>query len=191
MGKKSSQRKGAVAVFGVIALAYLANFGIGSLPDGSPWQYTAGGSFLVATGAAWIWLAGRPTTLRLDRARNTCRLSTPRHFFSAGAVETLPLDRVRAASVSEVTLPSHDGPDGTGYEVRLETKDGRSVLISLERSRRGADALARRVRGFLKSGGEGLTVRRFPWIMLAVGAALASVGALLILSAAVGWPYAS
>ena len=162
MGKNRSQRKGAFLVFGIIAFGYLANFGISSLPDNSPWQYAAGGAFIVALGAGWFWLAGRPVTLRIDRAQNTCRLSTPRLFFNAGTVETFPLERVRGVSVSEVTLLSHDGPSSTGYEVRLETKDGRAVPISVKRSRRGADAIARRVKDFLRGGGgERLTVRRF------------------------------
>ncbi|HLL76914.1 MAG TPA: hypothetical protein VK421_16790 [Pyrinomonadaceae bacterium] len=191
MGKKSSRRKGAVAVFGVIALVYLVNLGLGGLPDDSPWQYAAGGAFLVASGAALVWLEGRPTTLRLDRARNTCRLSTPRQLFSAGTVETFPLDLIRAASVNEVTLLSHDGPSSTGYEVRLETKDRRAVTVSLERSRRAADGVARRIRDFLKGNGDKrLTVRRVPWLMLAVGGAFVVWGTLLISSALAGWPYA-
>lgn len=190
--RKVSQRAAAVVLFGFAGLVYLANFALGGLPDHSPRQYALGGLLLVALGVGWAWLLGRPATLRLDRARNTCRLSTPLQLFGAGADETFPLERVRCASVCEVTLASHDGPGGTGYEVRLETKDGRAVLISTESSRRTADALARRLKDFLRGrGGETLTVRRFPWIVLAFGFALAAFGALLILSAAAGWPFPS
>jgi len=189
MGKNSSQRKWAFALFGTIALVYLVNLGIGSLPEGSRWQYAAGSSFLIVIGAVWAWVAGSPVTLRLDRARNTCRLENPRHFFAARAVESFPLERVRGVRVYEIALISIDGANGTGYEVRLETENGRAASFSVEKSRRVADRVARRIRDFLKSGSERLTMRRFPWIMLAVSGGLVLCGALLILSAAVGWPW--
>jgi hypothetical protein len=174
-------------VFGVIALGYIFNFVIFSLPDGSPRQGVMAGSLLIALGAVWVWLAARPVVLSLDRARNTCRLVSPRRFFDSGSVEVFPLGDVRGVSVNEVTLPSHDGPDSMYYEVRLETKTGRSVGISLEGSRGSAERVARRVRAFLGGGvGERLTVRRIPRLMLAVGGAFAVCGALLMLSAAAG-----
>src|SRR5687767_2464654 len=136
MGKNNSQRKWAFAVFGTIVLVYLVNFGIGSLPEGSRWQYAAGGSLLIVMGAVWIWLAGRPVTLRLDRARNSCRLDNPRHFFAARTVESFPLERVRGVRVAEVALISVDGANGTGYEVSLEIENGRAAVVSVEKSRR-------------------------------------------------------
>jgi len=189
MPKNNSRRKGTLIVFGFIALVYLANFVIFSLPDGSSRQYAVGGSFMVALGVFWIWAVGRHVTISLDRARNTCRLVRPRWLFEAGAVESLPLEHVRGVRVSEVTIPSHDGPASTHYEVSLETKTERVVALSLEDSRRSAERLAARLRAFLKEGRGQLTVRRFPWLMLSLGVAFAVFGALLILSAAAGWPW--
>ena len=62
------------------ALGRPADFGVGALSAGSRWEYAVGGALLVAAGVAWVQLAGRPTALCLDRARNVCRLSTPRQF---------------------------------------------------------------------------------------------------------------
>lgn len=184
-----SARNGTLLVFGLIALGYIGNLVVFSLPDRSPQQYAAGGLFLIALGAVWAWLVGRPTTLCLDRARNTGRLFVPRFFFVAGTVETFPLDRVRGVRVDAVALSSHDGPPSTYYEVRLETERGRAYRFTLENSRRSAERLARRARAFLKGSGKRLTMRRFPWGMLAVGGAFAVFGALLVLSAFTGWPY--
>ena len=180
MMKKNSQRKATLLVLGVIALGYLVNFVIFSLPDGSPQQYAAAGSLLVAAGAAWVWLVGRPTTLRLDRARNTCRLVRPRFFIGSGTDETFPLERVSGVRVREVTLSSHDGPDSTGYEVSIETKDGRAYVFSTEDSRPGGERLAARVRALLE-GGEPSTLRRHSWMMLAVGGAFVLCGLLVII----------
>jgi hypothetical protein len=185
---KVSQRKGMLFVFGFIALVYLVNFVTFSLPDGSRWQSAAGGLFMVALGVFWIWAVGRHVTISLDRGRGTCRLERPRWFFDEGEVETFPLEHVRRVRVSEVTIPSHDGPASTHYEVGMEMQTGRVVALSLEDSRRSAERLAARLRAFLKEGRERLTVRRFPWLMLSLGAGFAAFGAFLILSAAVARP---
>lgn len=187
MGAKKSQRKAAFVVFGIIATGYLVNLFIFNLPEES--QYTVGGLALIASGAACLYFTGAPETLSCDRSLNTCRLTRPRFLLTPKSVEIFPLDRVRDACVIETQVSSHDGPPRKAYEVRLEIGDGRAHVSSTEDSKRRADALARRIKSFLKDDGHGrLKLRRFPWVVDAVGVALMIFGALLVLNSATGWP---
>jgi hypothetical protein len=190
MGANKSQRNGALILFGFIAAVYLFNIFIFSLSKER--QLNAGGLALIALGAAWIYLLGAPETLSCDRTHNTCRLIRPRFLLTPKSVETFPLDRVRDVHVMETSVTSHDGPSRKGYEVRLEIEDARRAhVFSTEDSERRADAIVRRVESFLKDEGQlRLTVRRFPWAMIAFGAALVIFGAWLVLGGATGWPSA-
>ncbi|HEX8130495.1 MAG TPA: hypothetical protein VF527_15445 [Pyrinomonadaceae bacterium] len=189
MGAKISQRNAAFVVFGIIAAGYIFNLVIFSLSREA--QFTAGGLLLVASGAACLYFSGAPETLSCDRALNTCRLTRPRFLHMPKSVETFPLDRVRAVRVNETYVSSLDGPGHTGYEVSLETEGRRVHVFCTEDRERSADAIARRIRSFLKDDSQrSLMVRRFPWMIDAVGGALIIAGALLVLSAATGWLYA-
>lgn len=188
MGAKKSQRNGALILFGFIAAVYLFNILIFSLS--AERQLNAGGMALIVSGAVWIYLLGTPETLSCDRTHNTCRLIKPRFLLTPKSVETFPLDRVRDVHVMETSVTSHDGPSRKGYEVRLEIEDVvRAHVFSTEDSERSADAIVRRVRSFLKDEGQPrLTVRRFPWAVIAFGVASVIFGVLLVLGGATGWP---
>ena len=189
MGAKKSQRNAALVVFGIIAAFYLLNLVIFS-PDGEG-QLVAGGLMLVASGAVWIYLLGAPDTLHCDRTLNTCRLIKARFLLTPKSVRAFPLERLRDVSVNETYLPSHDSPAHKGYEVSLKIDDGRTHVFSTEEGERKADAIARRIKSFLKDDGQrSLTVRRFPWTMIALGIGSIIFGALLVLSGATGWPFA-
>jgi|GEM_PF-3483911 len=188
MGAKKSQRKAAFVVFGIIATGYLVNFFIFNLPEESQF-FTVSGLALIASGATCLYFMGAPETLSCDRSLNACRLSRPRFLLTSKSVEIFPLDRVRDACVIETQVSSHDGPPRKAYEVRLEIGDERAHVLSTEDSKRRADALARRIKLFLKDDGHRqLTLRRFPWMVDAVGVAFMIFGALLVLRSTFWWP---
>ena len=175
-------------VAGLAALVYLINLVIFTLTAGA--QLAAGGLLMVALGGLWIYLAGGPETLTCDRVRDTCQVIRPRFLWYPKRVEAIPLASIKEVRVEEVWLPSHDGPGRTGYGVVLRARDKGSLSFSVEYSRQSAHAIANRVEAYLKAAGhESLVVRRVPWLMIAVGAGGIGFGALLVLSAVIGWPY--
>jgi hypothetical protein len=175
-------------VAGLVALVYLINLVIFAFAAGA--RLAAGGLFMIALGGLWLYLAGGTETLTCDRARDTCRAIRPRFLWRPKRVEAIQLTSIEEVRVEEVCLPSHDGPGRTGYEVVLRAGDKGSLSFPVEHSRQSAQAIANRVKAYLKAAApESLVVRRVPWLMIAVGAGGIGVGALLILSAVIGWPY--
>ncbi|HEV2802722.1 MAG TPA: hypothetical protein VGW12_19780 [Pyrinomonadaceae bacterium] len=179
MAAKKSQRNAAFLLFGVVAAVYLFNFVVFNLMGEG--QLRAGGLGLCALGLLWLYLLGTPETLSCDRIPGACRLVKPRFLLTSKQVVNLPLARVRDVRINETYVPSHDGPGRKGYEVCLETDDGRTHVFTTTHSKQRADETSARIRSFLKDETQrSLRLRKFPWALDATGAVFILLGLLLL-----------
>lgn len=185
MRNRPTQRSAIFIFIGLVALVYLINLVVFTLTAGA--QLAAGGLLLIALGGLWIFFLGRPEILTCDR--DTCRIIKPRFLWQAKRVKEIRRADIEEVRVEETYLMSHDGPGQTGYTVILLGRNKASQSFSTEDSQQSAQAIANRIRDYLKTvSRQPLVIRRVPWVMIAVGTGGIGIGVVLILMAIAGRP---